>query len=276
MRDDGGVTMESVFVENEAEAARPVVRVQRRRAPYAIHLPERIEDYVPDDQWDVFRPAIQAARALQVPFAIGGGLAISLYTGQWRNSKDIDLYVLPQHREAIIAAVLGTGLGDLFDDQPYDRTWIFRAARDGIIVDIMWALANGAGDVEPGWLARGASAAVRDETVRLLAPEEMFWSKVHVLQRDRCDWPDLLNLLYTAGPQFDWTRVVHRMAGHERLLASILSLFAWVAPGRARLLPEWLWRRLHLATPSAGANRCDEHLRLLDTRDWFTGVDPAR
>ena len=65
-------------------------------------------------------------------------------------------------------------------------------------------------------------------------------------------------------------------AGQERLLGSILSLFAWVAPGRARLLPDWLWRRLHLEMPAAGSTRCDEHLRLLDTRDWFTHVDPAR
>lgn len=268
--------MEAVFAENETEAGRPVVRVQRRRASYPIHLPERVEDYVPDGPWQVFQPAIRAARALQVPIAIGGGLAISLYTGQWRNSKDIDLYVLPQDREAVSAAVLGTGLADLFELQPYDRSWIFRAARDGIIVDVMWALANGAGDVEPGWLARGASATVRDEPLRLLAPEEMFWSKVHVLQRDRCDWPDLLNLLYTTGPHFDWARVVQRMAGQERLLGSILSLFAWVAPGRARLLPDWLWRRAHLEMPSTGSVRCHEHLRLLDTRDWFTNVEPAR
>jgi hypothetical protein len=268
--------MEAVLADNDAESARPVVRVQRRRAPYPIHLPERIEDYIPDDQWDVFRPAIEAVRALRVPFAIGGGLAISLYTGQWRNSKDIDLYVLPRRREAVIAAVLSTGLDDHYPELPYDRAWIFRASRDGVIVDVMWSLANGAGDVEPAWLTRGGCADVRDETLRLLAPEEMFWSKVHVLQRDRCDWPDLLNLLYTTGPHFDWTRLLQRMAGHERLLASLLSLFAWIAPGRARQLPDWLWGRLHLEAPPAGRVRCDDHVRLLDTREWFTEVDPNR
>ena len=269
------MTMEAL-AERDAKAGRPAVRVQRRRALYPLHVPPRIEDYIPDDQWAVFRPAIRAAHALGVPFAIGGGLAISFYTGQWRNSKDIDLYVLPQQRDRVIAAVLGTGLHDLYDEQPYDRAWIFRAVRDGVIVDVMWALANGAGEVEPGWLVRGASTEVRGEPLRLLAPEEMFWSKVHVVQRDRCDWPDLLNLLYATGPQFDWTRLVQRMAGHERLLASIVALFAWIAPGRARLLPEWLWRRLHLDMPPAGPMRCDEHIRLLDTRDWFTQVDPAR
>jgi hypothetical protein len=269
------MTMEAV-AEQDTAHGRPLVRVQRRRAPYPIHLPPNIEEFIPDDQWSIFRPAIHAVRRLQVPFAIGGGMAISLYTGQWRNSKDIDLYVLPQHREQVIEAVIGTGLRDFFDEQPYDRAWIYRAVRDGVIVDVMWALANGAGDVEPGWLTRGGCAEVRGETLRLVAPEEVFWSKIHVVQRDRCDWPDLLNLLYTTGQHLDWTRVLQRMAGHERLLASIVSLFAWVSPARARLLPEWLWRRLHIEMPPAGPTRCDEHIRLLDTRDWFTDVDPAR
>ena len=264
------------LAERDVDGGRTLVRVQRRRAPYPIHLPSRIEDYVPDEQWDVFRNAIDAVRMLQVPFAIGGGMAISFYTGLWRNSKDIDLYVLPQHRDAVIAAVLGAGLHDLFDEQPYDRAWIFRSVHVGVIVDVMWALANGAGEVEPAWLTRGGLAEVRGETLRLLAPEEMFWSKVHVVQRDRCDWPDLLNLLYTTGTHFDWTRLLQRMASQERLLASILSMFAWIAPGRARLLPEWLWRRLHLEAPPAGAMRCDDRIRLLDSRDWFTRVNPGR
>jgi hypothetical protein len=28
--------------------------------------------------------------------------------------------------------------------------------------------------------------------------------------------------------------------------------------------------------PPAGPARVDRHIRLLDTRDWFTGVDPTR
>jgi hypothetical protein len=267
------MTMETPVAERGTVAA-PRVRVQRRRPPFAVYLPPRIEDYLPDDQWAIFLPALQAVGALHLPFAIGGGLAISLYTGQWRNSKDIDLYVVPEHRDAVITAVLATGLVDFHDEQPYDRSWIFRSIRDGVIVDVMWALANGAGAVEPGWLTRGACADVRGETLRLLAPEDVFWTKVHVLQRDRCDWPDLVNLLYTAGPQLDWNRVLQKMASHERLLASMLSLFAWIAPGRARLLPEWLWQRLRLEMPPAGPARIDRHIRLLDTRDWFTPVEP--
>ena len=30
----------------------------------------------------------------------------------------------------------------------------------------------------------------------MLPPEELIWAKLYVLQRDRSDWPDILNLLY--------------------------------------------------------------------------------
>ena len=266
--------MTDAVLLRERKPTRPVTRAVKP-APLqpSVHLPERIEEYLPDDQWAIFRPAIEAIRALGVPFAIGGGLATALYTGMWRNSKDIDLYVLRQDRERVIAAILGTGLTDYFDELPYDRAWIFRAARDGVIIDTMWALANGAGDITADWLTRGAHAQVRGEMLRLLSPEDVFWTKLHVMQRDRCDWPDLLNLLYAAGPAFDWTRLLARMTGDERLLAALISLFAWVAPGRALDLPEWLWARLQLTPPSGGPRRSYGRVRLLDTRDWFTTID---
>lgn len=265
--------MTDAVLLREKKVARSAARAPQAQVQAEVHLPERIEDYLPDDQWAIFKPALEAVRALGVPFAIGGGLATSFYSGMWRNSKDIDLYVLRQDRERVTAAVLATGLTDYFDQAPYDRAWIFRAARDGVIVDMMWALANGAGDISADWLTGGALARVRGETLRLLRPEDVFWTKVHVLQRDRCDWPDLLNLLYAAGPAFDWTRLFARMSGNERLLASMLSLFAWLAPGRALDLPEWLWARLQLTPPSGGPRRSNDRVRLLDTRDWFTSID---
>lgn len=264
--------MSDAVVLRDANTARPAAR-SRARPRLTVHLPARIEEYVSDEQWAVFRRAIDAVRALGVPFAIGGGLATSLYTGVWRTFKDIDLYVLPADRERAIDAVLGAGLTDYYDQLAYDRTWIFRSIRDGAIVDVMWSMANHAGDVEPAWMARGPRVVLRDEPLRLLAPEDVFWTKVHVLQRDRCDWPDLLNLMFAAGPAFDWPRLVERMTGHERLLGAALSLFAWMAPGRAAELPAWLWTRLQLAPPAGGPRCSRERVRLLDTRDWFAAID---
>jgi hypothetical protein len=243
------------------------------RPKLQTHPPDDLSEFVPAEQWSVFRQAITAARATGAPFALGGGLAISFYTGMWRRTKDLDLYILPADREAMIRAVSGVGMIDYFTSAPYDRAWIYRGYRGGMIVDLIWALANGIADVDAAWLRCGATVEIEGESLPLIAPEEMFWSKVHVVQRDRCDWPDLVNLLFTAGPAFDWERLLLRLGSEETLLASVLMLFAWVAPGRAVELPGWLWPRLGLRPPAPGSPLCDRRrVDLLDTRPWFTPV----
>jgi hypothetical protein len=257
------------LVESQRRSGAP-----RTRPLYRLHSPPAADDAASDSQWQVFASAIHAVRAGNMPLAIGGGLAISLYTGYWRPSKDIDLYVLATQRQSAIDAMLDAGFSDYHDQAPYDRAWLFRGIRSGVIVDIMWALANGAGEVGPDWMERGIRAELHGESLQLLAPEELLWSKIHVLQRDRCDWPDLLNLLYATGPQWDWQRLFQRLEGHQPLLAALLSLFAWVAPGRAGALPRWVWSRLQLARRGgAQPARCDERIRLLDSRPWFTDAD---
>lgn len=261
--------------------------ILRRRPSIRLFPPADIRAFMPDEHWAIFLPVLRAIEKLGIDFAVGGGLAVSFYTGQWRNSKDLDIYVLPKDRDAVIAAVNATGMSDYYEQAAYDRNWIYRAHRDGVIVDLIWAMANGSGDVDHAWLRDGAVAVLRGEEVRLLAAEELFWSKSHVLQRDRCDWPDLLNMLYTAGPALDWRRLLARcrsqvdaratstaIRSEYRLLGSIVMLFSWVAPGRAAQLPRWLWSELDIAPPPADAPlRDDKRIALIDSRPWFSPAD---
>ena len=225
---------------------------------------------MPRADWSVYSRVLHAARARGIPFAMSGGFTVSFYTACWRNTKDMDLCVMPRDREAAIAATREAGLHDLYDEKPYDREWIYRSTIDGIIVDIIWQLANYRAEVDEHWVSRGPEVTLHDGKVRLIPPEELIWSKVFVVQRERCDWPDIVNTLYTAGADMDWERLIGRFSRDERLLASVLLLFAWLAPGRARTFPEWIWKRLDIARPEGGPERNDEHVRLLDSRPWFT------
>jgi hypothetical protein len=235
-----------------------------------LYAPPDFADTFPAEQWAVFRGAIATVRESGAPFALGGGLAISYYTALWRRTKDIDLYVLREDRERIVEALQAAGLVDYYDTAPYDRGWIWRGVRDGAIVDVIWAMANGAGDLQRDWLACAVPVALGEEAVTLLTPGDVLWSKLHVLQRDRCDWPDLVNLLFTNGPAIDWERLLRRVAGEERLLAGLLMVFAHVAPGRACELPDKVWRRLGLRAPVAGSDRDGLRIDRLDSRPWFT------
>lgn len=225
----------------------------------------------PPEQWRIYRELIREAQKRNLRFAVGGGLAAMTYAGQWRNSKDIDLYVLPGDRDRMIGVVTELGLENYYDVLAYDRRWIYRSHKDDVIVDIMWAMANQRAHVDETWL-NGPEVEAGGERFRLLAPEEELWSKLYVMQRERCDWPDSLNLIYGVGPQLDWRRLLERMVEDRALLKGVLNVFVWLAPDRARELPPWLWSELELNPPGAesGERTMRERARLLDSRPWFS------
>src|SRR5437868_3435806 len=150
-------------------------------------------------QWQTYQSAIRQAQARGLIFALGGAFAVGVYTGHWRDTRDLDIYVLPEDREKMIAALSEIGFADLHPVEPYDRNWIYRACRDDIIVDTIWAMANQRAHVDELWLTRGPEVRLNGEPVRTVGAEEMLWDKVYILQRDRCDWPDVLNLVYATG-----------------------------------------------------------------------------
>lgn len=229
--------------------------------------PERF----PQQQWSIYKNVIAEASQRGLHFAVGGGLAAMAYAGQWRNTKDIDLYTLPADRLEMIHVVETVGLQDYFEREPYDRNWIYRSYQDDTIVDIIWSMANQRAVVDQTWLD-GPRVEVDGECFALLAPEASLWAKLYVAQRDRCDWPDALNLIYGAGPELNWTYLLQRLADDAPLLSSLLSIFRWLCPDRARDLPSSLWDKLHLPAPDQHSDMelTNQRARLLDSRPWFT------
>ncbi|HEY2772445.1 MAG TPA: nucleotidyltransferase family protein [Candidatus Binatia bacterium] len=229
-----------------------------------------MEDFVAESEWDGMRRVITLAGERGLPLAASGGFATSFYTAIWRNTKDLDLCVLAQDRDAIVAVTSDAGFHDLYDEKPYDRGWIYRATGRGVIVDIIWQLANRKGEVDAAWLTLGPVVSIHGDTLRLVPPEELIWSKIHVVQRERCDFPDIVNILYCCGSQLDWKALLERLRGEERLLASVMSLFSWLAPGRARSIPRWVWNELAIPPPSEAVERDDDRIRSIDSRPWFS------
>jgi hypothetical protein len=240
------------------------------------HPPEymRYTDWpkdIPDEQWLMYERVLAEASRRDLRFALGGAFALATYTGRWRNTKDLDLYVRPEVRQALIQVLTDVGLEDYYDKLPYDRAWIYRGCRDSTIVDIIWSMANQRAQVDDSWLTRGPVIDVRGQMLRIVPPEEMIWAKLYVLQRDRCDFPDVLNLIYATGPLLDWQILLDRLGDDWPLLSGVLSVFQWMCPGRALELPKRLWRRLRLPRPHENTGQATNQRRvdLLDRRPWF-------
>jgi predicted nucleotidyltransferase len=206
---------------------------------------------------------------------LGGGFAMASYTGRWRNTKDIDFYIRHEDREKVVEALSKAGFTDYFDQLAYDRNWIYRSTRDGVIVDNIWAMANQRAQVDEHWFEHAPEIAIHGERLKVVPLEEFVWCKLYILQRDHCDWTDVMNVLFAAGTRMNWDRLLGRLEDDWPLLKALLTVYGWVCPRRARLLPDGLRRKLKLAAPEIPRRNKRDRIRLLDSRAWFAAsLDP--
>jgi len=241
-------------------------------------IPPRLQfewvDAVTDEQWSTYRDAIHALKAADIQFLLGGGFALATYIGRWRNTKDIDFYIVASDRDKAVEALTKAGFEDYFSRLPYDRKWIYRSTRDGVIVDIIWAMANQRAQTDHQWFERAHAANVRGEALRIVPMEEFLWCKLYIMQRDHCDWTDVFNLVYAVGRELDWEHLLERLEEDRPLLKGLLTVYAWLCPEEARELPQWLRDELELPELETPIKRRRDHIRLLDTRGWFAALLP--
>lgn len=226
--------------------------------------------WFPEEEWAVYRDVVKAAEEKKILYAVGGGPAYSEYSKRHRWTKDLDFFIKATDVNAMKEIMAELGFVDYFDQEEYDRSWIYRGFKDGVILDIIWTMPNHRMVVDDLWLTRGITVKLWDMRLRLLSPEELLWSKIYVMQRDRTDWPDLLNLVHTCADKLDWKHLCNRLGEDVLLLGALLFVYKWMCPGGARRLPEWLWSEIRSAEKDGKESGCiKERQFLLDTRDWF-------
>ena len=227
-------------------------------------------DLIAPEQWAVYERVIQEAGRRSIPFAMAGGFATATHTGLWRDTNDMDLYILPGDRERMIQLAEGIGLRDMESEASYDHSWTYRATDGHVIVEAIWAMRNHLAEIDSEWIERAIEVEIRGMRIRVTAPEEIIWPKLYVLMRERCDWPDILNYLYYCAGGLDWQHLMDRLGEDKPLLSAVLSVFSWVSPDRISTVPRWVWQSLGLRMPEPDS--ADEDLRhasLLSTRRWY-------
>src|SRR5260370_18242820 len=132
-------------------------------------------------------------------------------------------------------------------------------------------MANYKNDVDDRWLTAGPEVTMRGEIFRLVPPEEMIWAKLYVMQKDRTDWPDVLNILYAQRKTLNWRHLLERLGEDAPLLYGLLTIFRWLCPNLATELPAWLWRELEKApaVPPLALDTCPPPPVFLDPRVSF-------
>jgi hypothetical protein len=183
----------------------------------------------------------------------------------------MDCYVKPENRGQFINMLSRMKLRDIQAEYPYPPESIYRATNGDAIIEIIWAMQNQRAEVDDLWLERSEKISLDGLSIRVTSPEEIVWAKLYVINRQRCDWPDLLNLIFYCGHGMDWKHLLERLEEDTPLLAGSLSLLSWLAPAQLKEIPHWLLEELGIQVPAEdpGPEVLQWRARLLDSQEWF-------
>jgi hypothetical protein len=189
------------------------------------------------------RAALEALNDDGVPYVVGGAYAMRVYTGIYRDTKDLDLCCT---REAVEPALASLARAR-FRIERTDALWLAKGfAEDGEFVDLIFSSGNGVCEVDDLWLSRAREERVLGVPAKIAPPEEMIWSKSFVMERERYDGADVQHLLRACARSLDWRFLLGRMREHPEVLLSHLLLFRFSYPGERDAVPGWLLDELLL------------------------------
>lgn len=208
------------------------------------------EFWIPEAERDVYRSALETLNRAGVPYVVSGLYAIYEYTGIYRQTKDLDLFLEPVHVVEAARALRAAG----FRPHLEQSHWLAKAMRDGTQVDIIFGTGNGLYFIDDAWYRHSRAGILAGTAVRVSPPEELLWHRLFVSERHRSDMADILHLVLCRGDELDWDRLLQRVGEHWRLLLAQVHLFDFVYPGHRQRIPAAVRRRLYDAAENAIAS----------------------
>lgn len=174
------------------------------------------------------------------PYAVGGAYAVYAYTGAWRDSKDLDVFLRPQDLKPALDALRGAG----FDIEVRDPLWLAKVHRPPVFMDLLFAVRHTKSlQVTAEWFSTSLPLRLLGVSTRMLGIEEVIATKVYLAARDRFDGADICHLIRAAAGALDWDRLLHLLHHDEEVLLWHLVLFQIVYPGLVGYLPAELMDR---------------------------------
>lgn len=231
--------------------------------------------WIPDEEREVYRRALQALNEAEVPYVVAGAYAIYEHTGIYRQTKDLDLFVEPTAVIPAARALRGAG----FTMRLEDLHWLAKAVSGERFVDLIYGMGNGVAVIDDQWLMHSRPGVLAAQPVRIAPAEELIWHRLFIGERHRHDVADILHLILCVGDILDWERLVGRVGPHWPLLLAQLQTFSYVYPGYRTHVPVWVKEQL-IEQARAEVGRGDEEADVtrgtlisrfsfaIDVREW--------
>jgi hypothetical protein len=199
------------------------------------------EFWIPEEERQVYRRALDALNAGGIPYIVSGLYALYEYTGIYRQTKDLDIFVEPRHLVET-GRLLGQHGFRMVLEQSH---WLAKAMWGEKQIDVIFGTGNGLSFIDEVWFEHSRAGILAGTQVRIAPPEELLWHRLFVSERHRSDVSDVLHLILCRGDEMDWQRLLQRVAGHWRLLLAQVHLYDYVYPGHRPRIPQWVRRQLY-------------------------------
>lgn len=229
-------TRESAVDAPEVGATREAQAPDKRRAP-----PPMQPDQRPAIERGAHLLALTTLKNAEIPFVVAGAYALHVYTGIYRDTKDLDIFLrrqdVPRAMEALASVSFQTSM--------LDPIWIAKAyASDDYFADLIFSSGNGVAVVDDLWMQRAAAGVIHGLPILVAPPEEIIWSKAFVCERERFDGTDVNHLILARGKQMDWDHLLARFGEYWEVLLAHLVMYRFAYPGQRDHVPERVWKEL--------------------------------
>jgi hypothetical protein len=198
------------------------------------------EFWIPEGERQIYQQALGALNQAGVRYVVSGLYALYEYTGIYRKTKDLDLFLEPA---AVVGAahVLKEAGFTVYLEQSH---WIAKAIKDEKQTDLIFGMGNGLDFIDELWYQRSRPGILAATPVRIAPPEDLIWHRLYVSERHRSDMADVQHLLLARGAELDWEHLLQRVGDHWRLLAAQIHLFDFTYPGHRPHVPSWVREKL--------------------------------
>lgn len=194
------------------------------------------EFWIPEEEREAYKIALQALNAAGVKYVISGLYALYEYTGIYRKTKDLDVFVEPGVVVEAARVLKAAGFNTYLEQSH----WIAKAMWQDKQVDLIFGMGNGLGFIDELWYERSRPGILAATPVRIAPPEDLIWHRLYVSERHRSDMADVLHLIMRRGAELDWEHLLKRAANDWRLLLAQIHTFDFAYPGHRSHVPHWV------------------------------------
>ena len=192
--------------------------------------------WIPEAEREKYKRALKALNQGAIPYVVTGAYAIYEYTGIYRETKDLDVFVEPSFVIPALRVLQAAGFRTRLE-QPH---WLSKAILGEHFVDVIYGMGNGLALVDRDWYEHSTPAILAANPVRVAPPEELIWHRLFINERHRQDMADIAHLILCMGQRLDWERLVRKTGPHWPLLLAQLQMFSYVYPEAQGRIPKWV------------------------------------